>query len=209
MTGLTEMAVFGLCRFALLAQDSGDGGGEGFLSGLSLTDLLLAAGILLITLSMLRFYKKRSANQKDPRTAANESIERNRQLRGVRHDLESLMVEIEEYAKRMGAQLDAKSVRLEKLLDEADQKLRAIEAQQGGATPPPAASPGNGHDPGREPSEGDTGGEDRATPQAPVDPLTRSVHELADQGHDAHAIAQQLDEHVGKVELILALRQQT
>jgi len=38
------------------------------------------------------------------------------------------------------------------------------------------------------------------------DPLTASVYELADRGLQSVAIAQNLDEHVGKVELILALR---
>jgi len=188
---------------AWLAQAEDDSGG--LLGGFTLTDLLLAAGILLITLSMLRFYKKRSANQKDPRTAANESIERNRQLRGVRNDMESLMVEIEEYAKRMGTQLDAKSMRLEKLLEEADHKLRELDARQGGGSVNPHPR-GNGQS-----ESASAAGEppDPPPPEEPADPLARSVLELAEQGHDAHAIAQQLGEHVGKVELILALKQQT
>lgn len=39
-----------------------------------------------------------------------------------------------------------------------------------------------------------------------IDPLTRSIYSLADAGHSAQAIAQQLGQHTGKVELILALR---
>jgi hypothetical protein len=38
------------------------------------------------------------------------------------------------------------------------------------------------------------------------DPLCASVYSLADSGSDAVAIAKQLDEHIGKVQLILALR---
>lgn len=48
------------------------------------------------------------------------------------------------------------------------------------------------------------------TPQAGaarLDPLTRTVYELADEGKTAVQIARQLDEHLGKVELILALRE--
>lgn len=46
-------------------------------------------------------------------------------------------------------------------------------------------------------------------PSAPLtlDPLSASVYELADRGRSPVEIAQQLDEQVGKVELILALRQ--
>jgi hypothetical protein len=39
-----------------------------------------------------------------------------------------------------------------------------------------------------------------------LDPLTRDIYTLADAGHSASAIAQQLGQHTGKVELILALR---
>ncbi|MCH7547212.1 MAG: hypothetical protein IID30_12500 [Planctomycetes bacterium] len=38
------------------------------------------------------------------------------------------------------------------------------------------------------------------------DPLTRSVYELSDSGQDTVSIARELDEQIGKVELILALR---
>ena len=40
----------------------------------------------------------------------------------------------------------------------------------------------------------------------PVDPLAKSVYSFADQGLDPAAIAAKLNEHVGKIELILALR---
>ena len=42
---------------------------------------------------------------------------------------------------------------------------------------------------------------------APRDPLTASVYEMADAGQSALDIARELDEHTGKIELILALRQ--
>lgn len=41
---------------------------------------------------------------------------------------------------------------------------------------------------------------------ATLDPLTRGVYNLADQGYAPVQIAQELEEHIGKVELILALR---
>ena len=39
-----------------------------------------------------------------------------------------------------------------------------------------------------------------------MDPLTQQIYELADAGHTAVAIARDLNEQVGKIELILALR---
>ena len=52
------------------------------------------------------------------------------------------------------------------------------------------------------------GGKD-AKRQADTDPLARKIYKLADAGRDPAQIAQELDEHIGKVELVLALRTQT
>ena len=41
----------------------------------------------------------------------------------------------------------------------------------------------------------------------PADPVSRRSYELADEGRDALDIARSLDEQVGKVQLILALRE--
>ncbi len=43
-------------------------------------------------------------------------------------------------------------------------------------------------------------------PEVELDPLTRSVYALADDGRSSVEIARKLDEQIGKVELILALR---
>lgn len=43
-------------------------------------------------------------------------------------------------------------------------------------------------------------------PPRNIDPLTESVYQLADAGRNAVSIAQELEEQIGKVELILALR---
>jgi hypothetical protein len=43
-------------------------------------------------------------------------------------------------------------------------------------------------------------------PETTLDPLTRRVYELSDAGHNPVDIARALDEQIGKVELILALR---
>ena len=45
-----------------------------------------------------------------------------------------------------------------------------------------------------------------SSPPLSLDPLTQSVYELADTGYQPLQIAQELDEQVGKVELILSLR---
>ncbi len=160
-------------------------------TGNGLVDALPYLGIALIVLALMAFARKRRQRAAGGPTAR-EQIERSRQAQSVRGDLESLMVEIEQLARRMGAQLDAKSVQLERLIREADERLAQLERPRD--LPPPTRASRASPTPVDEP------------PPPPTDPLTRSVHDLADQGLTPVAIAQKLDEHVGKVELILALR---
>lgn len=167
------------------------GDGEGWM-----TDLLLPAGLLLITVALLARLRKRrrraavAGSGEGGGITARERLERYRQEKGVRHDLESLMVEIEQLAKRMGSQLDAKTVQLEALIRQADDRLDQLRRASDGG-----------------PVTGSATAEPPAAPAGPsdADPLARSVCELAEQGLSPIDIARRLDEHVGKVELILAL----
>jgi hypothetical protein len=155
-----------------------------------LVSLLPAVGLALIAvgiLSSVRARRRRAAH----RLTAREQVERLRQKDAVRGDLEHLMVEIEQLAKRMGAQLDAKTIEIEMLIRRADERLAELRRlTEQGAPPPQAELPGAPPMP--------------AEPAS--DPLSRRVCELADEGLSPVEIARQLDEHVGKVELILALR---
>ena len=98
---------------------------------------------------------------------------------------------LEDTARRLSALLDNKSRRLEKLIDDADQRIAALGLRTdatatrptAAVTPPPRSNGG-----------------------PPKDALTQDVYELADAGRNSVEIAQRLDEQVGKIELILALR---
>jgi D-serine deaminase-like pyridoxal phosphate-dependent protein len=193
--------------------------GAGLMSG-GWQQLLLPLGVVLVMLSIftsMRKRRKRQATQIDPR----EQLERVRQRDAVRDDLRTLMVEVEQLAKRMGAQLDAKAVRLERLIDEADRKLAELEMaggepvtggneQRASAVSPSPRDPVTEPHAGRDRAASDPAGSRSAaaatTEREPADPLAASVHRLADTGLDAMQIARKLGEHVGKVELILALR---
>jgi len=160
-------------------------------------DMMLLGGVLLVTTALMIRLRNRRREQL-PNLSAAEQIERNRQARGMRGDLEQVMVEVEQLARRFGAQLDAKSIQLNKLIEQADERIARLEAleQTKGQMPssqmvmPPAQAP---QPPGvlRDNSE---------------DELTQSIYRLADAGNDAVEIARTLREHVGKIELILALR---
>lgn len=188
-------------------------------------DLLAAAGITLIIMGLMSWIRKRRKREATtPRLTAQEELERNRQMRGVRGDLETLMVEIEQFAKRLSFHLDAKAVALELLLKQADDRIAQLKKLQAGqgegmndaARAGDATGPVDGQhaNDGRDVSDGQHVNAGNAsavsaaqlTADVPSDPLSRSVYQLADQGLDANAIARKLEEHVGKIELILALR---
>lgn len=159
--------------------------------------MMMAAGaVLLLFIVMSNLRKKvsrRQAAHVDPR----EQVEETRQTNALRNDTRQMMIELEDLTRRFGAQLDAKSTKLERLLDEADAKIAELRAAiDGGARPGDGGSDG----PARElPAQ--------AEPEE-INPLAKDIYKLADEGRSAVDIARELGEHVGEVELILALRQQ-
>ena len=178
------------------------------LAEITMNDVLLPGGIVLIMAYLMLRLRKRGRN---PSTIASpaEQIDRQRQARGLRGDLEQVMVEVEQLAKRFGAQLDTKSIRLEKLIEQADARiaeLKRLEAPDQDALA--ATQEDNGQDPI------DTWTNNGSTPAPPAsgesaaeNDMTRTVYRLADAGNDPVEIGRILGEHVGKVELILALRE--
>ena len=95
----------------------------------------------------------------------------------------------------MAAKLDNKAARLEILIQQADERIsrlshknkaNGIAQNESQFTRPTSVAPSG--------------------PSVSIDPLTQSVYELADTGCHPIQIAQELDEQVGKVELILSLR---
>ncbi|MEM6334883.1 MAG: hypothetical protein AAF823_16245 [Planctomycetota bacterium] len=88
---------------------------------------VLIPGLILVIASLFfSIRNRRRRAQTDPSMSATQQIDRNRTLRTMHGDLERIMVEIEQMAKRVGNQLDAKAIRLEKLIDEADLKIAQL-----------------------------------------------------------------------------------
>ena len=159
-------------------------------------NVLMVVGVLILLFIVVVNVRRKSMDvgALDPR----EKIERDRQKRGTRDDLRTMMVELDELTRQFSAQLDAKSVKLEQLIREADQRIAQLE----GRTPSPRDST-----PEQSPVEAPAERRSSLIPNPDDDPLTTRVYELADAGHDATQISRKLDEHIGKIELILALRQ--
>lgn len=185
---------------------------------------LLVLGVLLVIASMfigLRNRKKSGTQH----VTAREQLERVKQREGLKRDLEGLAVEIEEMARRVGAQLDNKAARLETLLDQADAAAHRLEQARlamlnpaaslsseaatshedhsgGSLAKPTAGSKGVGADSfeagnGKPSGDGGGGGAER---------LSFDVIRLHAQGMSAAEIARAVGEDSGKIELILALQ---
>jgi len=169
-----------------------------------------ALGVLLIIMGLMIGIRKKHKRSHEQGTARDQ-VEDLKQRHKLRGDLEQLMIEVEQLAKRFGSQLDAKTMHMEKLINEADQKINelklmeqarvnAAKLQQSLASPfDDRSAPQSPDAPPAEPV---------AEPSAENadDVLKQSVYDLAEQGHDPAEIARRLGEHVGKIELILALR---
>lgn len=105
--------------------------------------------------------------------------------------LRSVMDDAEELAQLISDRLDRQAARLEQLIAAADDRLTRLEAAAARA-PEPVSQPAP-----RPPRP----------PRDTTDPLTRQIYDLSDRGTPPVEIARQLNQHTGKVELILALRQ--
>ena len=169
-------------------------------------NMLLPGGIaLIIAWLMLRLVKRR----RHPTRIATrmEQLEQRRQARGLRGDLEQVMVEVEQLAKRFSAQLDAKSIQLEKLIEQADARIAELKRLQPPGEDAPLGSVPEPPALGAAEATAELSPPVADEPAAAESETARAIYRLADAGNDAVEIARVLGEHVGKVELILALRQ--
>ena len=139
--------------------------------------VIAAAGCLVLAMT----WRRRPHRQRRP--ADREQVrERFEQRANVRDDMNSLLVELEEFARAMNAQIETKSAKLEVLIRQADQRAERLEALLKADSHPTADA------------------------KPPEDPRHRQIYELADAGRSAQQIAQTLKRNIGEIELILALR---
>jgi hypothetical protein len=149
--------------------------------------LICAAGLTVMYVVMRPFKKRR----KDPLARpTNLSLAGQRE---VERQMTELLVELEQMARQMTAQLDTRAKKLELLIKEADEKIALL--QSAGPTP-------FSEDARVAPTETAPG-----LPTIPTtDPRHVEIYDLADAGQSARQIAQQLSRPQGEIELILALR---
>lgn len=149
----------------------------------TLAGVLIALGVAIMAVLLIVSARSRMAGE-----AQRRSDQRDRSSHAVgvatqQHlELASSVRHLEQMREHIEL-LEQKSEQIEQLLAEADERiamLRALNHSIAESKPMPTVEP--------------------------ADPLTRSVYELADSGRSPVEIARKLDEQVGKVDLILALR---
>lgn len=197
-------------------------------------EVLMISGIVIMTFILLvNLRKHRSHASEDADLTHSERIERMKQKHEMKDDIRAAMVELEEVTRRFSTHIDAKSMQLEHLINLADERIEQLEQLNGSAghageqdsaenrdsggsddgvtrggndkvdsTEPVNAIPG-----GRSASSAGEASSEVVEAEAGLDEVTSKIYEMSDAGQSAVEIASALEEHVGKVELILALRQ--
>ena len=174
--------------------------------------LLLVLCAIVIMVVLLRRHQFRGTTHRD---MARDHVARIRDQHRLRESMDELLVQLEEVSRRVGAQVDTKFAKLEKVIRDADERVARLEGvlgRSGGefAEPraaPPSAPTGAAASLLRSRAGGDfeSQAEQRA-PAAPVDPRFERIYELVDAGASPIKVAEQLDMPLGEVELILNLR---
>jgi hypothetical protein len=153
--------------------------------------LVVAVGLTVFYAVMRPMRKKRDPLEKmslRPGLASQRAVER---------DMNNLLVELSEMARQVTAQLDTRTLKLETLLKEADDKILQLKQA---ASETPVVPRSNGTEPVIE--------EKPSGPPSPaIDPRHLEVYELADRRLSSQQIACQLSRPRGEVDLILALRE--
>ncbi len=156
--------------------------------------ILFIAGLSALLLITTRRRLRRAQNS--PEAYAREQVSRLRSEQSLMEEMGEVMVQLEQFSRESQARLDTKFAKLESILRDADQRIdrlerlvrqadgeRALDVTIDGSPPVASAS---------------LCGDDSARHEA--------VFRLADAGLAPDRIAEETDQSLGEVELILALR---
>jgi hypothetical protein len=159
--------------------------------------LVVAVGLTIFYAVFRPMRKKKDPLEKSPSRPGLYS------QRAVERDMSNLLVELSEMARQVTAQLDTRTLKLEMLLKEADERIAALKAL--GEHPPQQNGNGTAADPAALPAPPSPA--PVAAPAAPtIDPRHLEIYEMADQSLTSQQIAVKLSRPRAEVDLILALR---
>ncbi|MCP3905899.1 MAG: hypothetical protein GY715_19925 [Planctomycetes bacterium] len=171
--------------------------------------VLMLAGVMMLAFLMVMRTRAKIARRQAETLPPKERLEKIRSDARLRDDVHSLEAGMLDTTRRLVATIDGRSERLEQLIAQADARIAELERAGGAASPPQEAPLASAPV-----SAAALVTEERRAPVPPrvenndvQDPLTAAVYALSDDGHQPVDIARELDEQIGKVELILALRE--
>lgn len=159
--------------------------------------MIIVGAITLLYIAFVRPLRKGKRADPLERTPSQLSLS---QQRAVEREMTSLLVEYEDMLRRMSAQLDTRSAKLELLIREADDKIGQLRAAEARADRLPMREAAAAF---ALPAESTPA---PLHPKVQHDPRYTEVYDLADQGQTPRQIAHALNRPFGEVELILALR---
>jgi len=168
---------------------------------------ILGIGVIFLIYTRSRI-EQRSVRAGTPR----ERIEEIKDRAAAEGELNTSMAELLELSRRLAAQLENRAERIEQLIQQADARIEAL----GGLATKKRFAAGSPPANGVLPLANDAPDDRLSLEREKLEHLSRDdraardvheeIHRLADQGFSSVEIAQRLDEHTGKVELVLALR---
>lgn len=194
-------------------------------SGNSMWPVLLVLGGTAVMMMLLR--RRGSRARLSGREMIDEQKERFLRRRDSHRAADDLLVQLEELARRIGADVDTRYAKLEAVIRDADERIARLErlaerlgialetdtpTARGGRTPASAGGrPSSAGRPSADRATRETAGKaasDSPASAAPMndDPRFRAIYELVDAGATPIAAAEKLGLPLGEVELILDLR---
>jgi len=155
---------------------------------------LIAVVVVAITLSLVSNARRRRERGPSPKAYAREQIARLKEDQAVQKDVADVMLQLQQLAREVNAQLDNNFIRLEKCIADADERIDRLDRLIRRADGEPTV------DAVVEEADGEAGGE-ALKGQA----LRDRVCELHEQGRSPKDIARTLARALGEIELIIAL----
>lgn len=163
--------------------------------------VMIALGV--VTLFYVVIIRPAMKKKRDPLERSPIAGSLNRE-RSVERQMQNLLVELSEMSRQISGQLDTRSQKLQMLIQDADERIAALQQQMKQGNPPksqPSLEQAWTISAPAAPSSPRA-----ALPAEPVDEQHLRVYALADQGRTASEIARELNRPRGEVELILDLR---
>ncbi len=195
--------------------------GAAVMSGPQIALIAVIAGAT--ALMLISNVRRRKEGGPSPRAYAREQLARLKEEKVVHDDLADVMMQLQNVAREINAQLDAKFIRLERSIRDADERIARLERSPGTAdrkgsldvtvadeavtrSETQVAAPPDRRDSAVPSPAASAPPEAKSTARRAGRPGRSEVFALADEGKTALEIAEGVGLPAGEVELILSLR---